>query len=260
MIAAAIGVKISSPGPVLFKQTRVGAMGKKFKMLKFRSMRLNAESKTAWSTGDDPRKTKFGAFIRKTAIDELPQLFNVLSGNMSLVGPRPEIPVFVNHFKENIPLYMIKHYVKPGMTGLAQIKGFRGDTSIEARIHEDIHYIENWSLGLDLYILLKTPLKAINKNERYVDSPEAVTDAKAAELLAAGEEAEREEARLSSEKPKERRGIFSWFAKKSAKTEEVSDTGIDEATAPPEENVPESEPSALAEDDKPQDKDGETDE
>jgi Undecaprenyl-phosphate glucose phosphotransferase len=260
MIATAIGVKISSPGPIFFKQRRVGKMGKRFMMLKFRSMRINNEQNKIWSNPNDSRKTKFGAFIRRTAIDELPQLFNVLSGNMSLVGPRPEIPVFVNHFKENIPLYMIKHYVKPGMTGLAQIKGFRGDTSIEARIHEDIHYIENWSLGLDLYILLKTPLKAINKNERYVDSPEAVTDAKAAELLAAGEEAEREEARLSLEKPKERRGIVSWFAKKSAKTEEVSDTGIDEATAPPEENVPESEPSALAEDDKPQDKDGETDE
>ena len=133
-------------------------------------MRVNDESNKAWTTGDDPRKTKFGTFLRRTAIDELPQLFNVLSGSMSLVGPRPEIPVFVEHFKEIIPLYMVKHYVKPGITGLAQIKGFRGDTSIEARIHEDIEYIENWSLMLDISILLKTPLKAFNKTERYVAS------------------------------------------------------------------------------------------
>ena len=168
MLAAAIGVKLSSPGPVLFKQPRVGKMGKRFTMYKFRSMRLNTESNTAWSTGTDPRKTRFGAFIRSTAIDELPQLFNVLFGSMSLVGPRPEIPHFVEHFKNIIPLYMVKHYVKPGLTGLAQIKGLRGDTSVEDRIHEDIAYIENWSLWLDVYILLKTPFKAFNKSERYV--------------------------------------------------------------------------------------------
>ena len=168
MLFAAIGVYISSPGPIFFKQKRVGRLGKKFTMLKFRSMRVNAESDKAWTTCTDPRKTKFGTFLRCTAIDELPQLFNVLMGSMSLVGPRPEIPVFVEHFKEIVPLYMIKHYVKPGITGLAQIKGFRGDTSIEARIHEDIAYIENWSLMLDIYVLLKTPLKAINKSEKYV--------------------------------------------------------------------------------------------
>jgi len=170
MIFAAIGVYISSPGPILFKQKRVGRLGKNFTMLKFRSMRVNDESNKAWTTGNDPRKTKFGTFLRRTAIDELPQLFNVLMGSMSLVGPRPEIPVFVEHFKEIVPLYMIKHYVKPGITGLAQIKGFRGDTSIEARIHEDIEYIENWSLMLDIYVLLKTPLKAFNKNEKYVEA------------------------------------------------------------------------------------------
>ena len=176
MIFAAIGVYISSPGPILFKQKRVGRLGKKFTMLKFRSMRVNADSNKAWTTGDDPRKTRFGTFLRRMAIDELPQLFNVLMGSMSLVGPRPEIPVFVEHFKEIVPLYMIKHYVKPGLTGLAQIKGFRGDTSIEARIHEDIEYIENWSIWLDFYVLLKTPLKAINKNERYVKSDENKED------------------------------------------------------------------------------------
>ncbi len=167
MIFAALGVYFSSPGPILFKQTRVGKLGKSFSMLKFRSMRVNKESDKAWTTGEDRRKTKFGTFLRRTAIDELPQLFNVLRGSMSLVGPRPEIPVFVEHFKAVIPLYMVKHYVKPGITGLAQIKGLRGDTSVEARIKEDIEYIENWSLWLDIVILLKTPFKAFNKNEKY---------------------------------------------------------------------------------------------
>lgn len=170
MLVAVIGVKMSSPGPILFKQVRVGCMGRKFKMLKFRSMRVNDESTTAWTTGNDPRKTRFGTFIRKTAIDELPQLFNVLKGEMSLVGPRPEIPFYVDYFKDRVPLYMVKHYVKPGITGLAQINGYRGDTSIEERIHTDISYLENWSIWLDIYILLKTPFKAFNKNEKYNDS------------------------------------------------------------------------------------------
>lgn len=169
MLAAAIGVRLSSPGPIFFRQIRVGKMGKKFMMLKFRSMRVNSLSNKEWTTDTDSRKTKFGNFIRKTSIDELPQLFNVLGGSMSLVGPRPEIPVFVEQFKEVIPLYMVKHYVKPGMTGLAQIKGLRGDTSVEDRIHEDIAYIENWTFLLDIYILLKTPMKAVNKNEKYVE-------------------------------------------------------------------------------------------
>ena len=152
MLIAAIGVYLSSPGPVLFKQERVGKMGKRFTMLKFRSMRMNDESDEAWTVNDDPRKTRFGNFIRKTAIDELPQLFNVLLGHMSLVGPRPEIPSFVEHFKEDIPLYMVKHYVKPGMTGLAQVRGLRGDTSVEERISADISYIENWTFMLDIAI------------------------------------------------------------------------------------------------------------
>lgn len=169
MLVAAIGVYLSSPGPVLFKQERVGKMGKRFTMLKFRSMKVNVDSDSAWSNEKDDRKTRFGAFIRKTSIDELPQLFNVLFGSMSLVGPRPEVPHFVEYFREIIPLYMVKHYVKPGMTGLAQVKGLRGDTSVEDRIHEDIEYIENWSLAMDIAILLKTPFKAINKSEHYVD-------------------------------------------------------------------------------------------
>jgi len=226
MIAAAIGVRLSSPGPILFKQRRVGKMGKRFMMLKFRSMRVNDQQNKIWSNPNDSRKTRFGAFIRRTAIDELPQLFNVLSGNMSLVGPRPEIPAFVAHFKENVPLYMIKHYVKPGITGLAQIKGFRGDTSIEARIHEDIKYIENWSLGLDIYILLKTPLKAVNKSERYVDSPNTEeTDPKAAELIKADEADEREEAEREAKEPKVKRAIGKG-RKKSAPTLDSSTEAV----------------------------------
>lgn len=168
MLFAAIGIKLTSPGPVIFRQIRIGKMGKRFKMMKFRSMRVENNSTKEWTTDTDGRKTRFGNFLRKTSIDELPQLFNVLSGSMSLVGPRPEIPVFVDYFKDIIPLYMVKHYVKPGMTGYAQVKGLRGDTSVEERIHEDISYIENWSIWLDIGILLKTPLKAINRNERYV--------------------------------------------------------------------------------------------
>ena len=170
MLFAVIGIKLTSPGPVIFRQIRIGKMGKRFRMFKFRSMRVENNSTQEWTTDKDSRKTRFGNFIRKTSIDELPQLFNVLSGSMSLVGPRPEIPVFVEYFKELIPLYMVKHYVKPGLTGFAQIKGLRGDTSVEDRIHADIAYIENWSLWLDITILLKTPLKAVNRNERYVSA------------------------------------------------------------------------------------------
>lgn len=172
MVFAAVGVRFSSPGPVLFKQRRVGVCGKPFTMLKFRSMRMGGEDKTVWSTGIDERKTRFGNFIRRTSIDELPQLFNVLFGSMSLVGPRPEIPHFVEKFRTSIPLYMVKHYVKPGITGLAQIRGLRGDTSIKERIDSDIFYIENWSLSLDILVLLKTPFKAINKKEKYVSREE----------------------------------------------------------------------------------------
>ena len=167
MLAAAVGVKISSEGPVLFRQVRVGRMGQEFVMLKFRSMRLDPKGDCSWSTGVDERKTRFGNFLRRTSIDELPQLFNVLAGSMSLVGPRPEIPRFVEQFRNEIPLYMVKHYVKPGITGLAQVNGLRGDTSIRDRIYADIYYIETWSLMLDLSVLLRTPFKAINKSEVY---------------------------------------------------------------------------------------------
>ncbi len=156
LLIIAIGVKRSSPGPILFKQTRVGYQKKEFQMLKFRSMRQNAEEDTAWTTDTDPRRTKIGAFLRKTSLDELPQLINVLKGNMSLVGPRPELPHFVEQFKETIPFYMVKHQVKPGMTGWAQVNGYRGDTSIEKRVELDLWYIDHWSAWLDIQILFKT--------------------------------------------------------------------------------------------------------
>ena len=136
-----------------------------FTMYKFRSMIVNDQSDTAWSTNEDPRKTKFGAFIRKYSIDELPQLYNVLKGDMSLVGPRPELPYFVENFQKSVPLYMVKHQVKPGITGLAQVKGYRGDTSIPKRIEWDVYYIENWSLFLDVKILLMTVFKGLRNVE-----------------------------------------------------------------------------------------------
>jgi Undecaprenyl-phosphate glucose phosphotransferase len=169
MLFTAIGVKLSSPGPILFKQERVGKDKKKFMMLKFRSMRMvdmKGTQDTAWSTDEDPRKTKFGSFIRKCSIDELPQFFNVLKGDMSLIGPRPEIPYHVNHFKEEVPLYLVRQQVRPGMTGWAQVHGLRGDTSIEERVKYDIWYIENWSLGLDIKIMWKTVFGGFINNEK----------------------------------------------------------------------------------------------
>lgn len=165
LVIAAIGVKFSSPGPIIFKQSRVGKNKRLFKMYKFRSMRINDNSSKAWTTHDDPRKTKFGKFIRKTSIDELPQLWNVLKGDMSFIGPRPEIPFYVNQFKDTIPLYMLKHLVRPGITGWAQVNGLRGDTSIEQRIKKDIWYIENWTFGLDLRIVVMTIFGGIINKE-----------------------------------------------------------------------------------------------
>lgn len=167
MIIVAIIIKITDDGPIIFSQIRVGKNNKEFKMYKFRSMAVQKESeeKKAWTTSGDPRVTGIGKFIRRTSIDELPQLFNVLKGDMSLVGPRPERPFFVEKFKEEIPRYMIKHQVSPGLTGWAQINGYRGDTSIRKRIDHDLYYIENWSLGLDIKILFLTIFKGfINKN------------------------------------------------------------------------------------------------
>lgn len=165
-------IKITMGGNVIFRQKRVGLNKKVFTMYKLKSMRDSAVSDTAWSTDADPRRTKFGAFIRKFSIDELPQLVNVLKGDMSLVGPRPEIPFYVNDFKDKIPMYMIKHQVKPGITGLAQVNGYRGDTSIEKRIEYDIRYIENWSFFLDIGILIRTALSGfMNKEKLNPDKP-----------------------------------------------------------------------------------------
>ncbi len=167
MILIALGVRISSPGPILFRQTRVGKNNRLFTMYKFRSMRVNDSEQTGWSHEGDTRKTRFGALIRRLSLDELPQFFNVLKGDMSLVGPRPEVPFYVEKFKKEIPLYMLKHTLRPGITGLAQIKGLRGDTSIAARIEEDINYIEHWSIWRDIGILLLTPFRAVNRREGY---------------------------------------------------------------------------------------------
>ena len=158
-------VWLSSPGPMIFKQERVGKNKKPFYMYKFRSMKVNSQEKTGWSTNTDNRKTKFGAFIRKFSIDELPQFFNVLKGDMSLVGPRPEVPHYVEQFKEVIPRYMVKHQVRPGITGWAQVNGLRGDTSIRDRIEHDIYYIENWTILFDVKILLMTIVKVVNKEK-----------------------------------------------------------------------------------------------
>ncbi|NSL52029.1 undecaprenyl-phosphate glucose phosphotransferase [Calidifontibacillus erzurumensis] len=167
MILIAIGIKLTSPGPIIFKQERVGLNRRTFQMYKFRSMKHMPESvsNTQWTTANDPRRTKFGTFLRKTSLDELPQFFNVLKGDMSVVGPRPERPYFVDRFKEEIPKYMIKHHVRPGITGWAQVCGLRGDTSIKDRIVHDIFYIENWSFLFDIKIILKTIVNGfVNKN------------------------------------------------------------------------------------------------
>jgi Undecaprenyl-phosphate glucose phosphotransferase len=167
MIIVAIGIKLTSAGPVFFRQDRIGLNNKHFNMLKFRSMRLmdDKTAATEWTKADDPRRTKFGTFLRKTSLDELPQLFNVLVGEMSVVGPRPERPYFVEQFKEEIPKYMVKHQVKPGITGWAQANGWRGDTSIENRIKCDIYYIENWDLFFDIKIMFLTIFRGlVNKN------------------------------------------------------------------------------------------------
>lgn len=156
MLLCAIGVKLSSPGPIIFKQERVGRGKKNFNMYKFRSMKVNDAESTGWSSDQDDRKTKFGSFIRKCSLDEFPQFFNVFKGDMSLVGPRPELPFFVDQFKEEVPLYMVKHQVRPGITGWAQVNGLRGDTSIKERIEHDLYYIEHWSLLFDLKILFMT--------------------------------------------------------------------------------------------------------
>lgn len=162
-----IGIKLTSSGPIIFKQERVGLNRRTFQMYKFRSMKHMPESvsNTQWTIENDSRRTRFGTFLRKTSLDELPQFFNVLKGEMSVVGPRPERPYFVDQFKGDIPKYMIKHHVRPGITGWAQVCGLRGDTSIKDRIVHDIFYIENWTFLFDIKIIMKTIVNGfVNKN------------------------------------------------------------------------------------------------
>ena len=158
MALIALGVKLTSRGPVLYRQERMGLDGNRFQMLKFRTMIEDAERITGpvWASDADPRVTRLGYWLRRTSLDELPQLFNVLAGEMSLVGPRPERPPLIEEFRKSIPKYMLRHKVKAGMTGWAQVNGWRGNTSLERRIEHDLDYIEHWSLWRDLKILAKT--------------------------------------------------------------------------------------------------------
>ena len=167
MLVTMIAIRLEGKGPIFFAQERVGRHNKPFKMYKFRSMEVQNEEdeSKAWTTKHDPRVTRVGKFIRKTSIDEMPQFWNILKGDMSLVGPRPERPHFVEIFRDEIPHYMIKHQVRPGLTGWAQVNGLRGDTSIEKRIEYDLYYIENWTLWFDIRILFLTIFKGfVNKN------------------------------------------------------------------------------------------------
>ena len=167
MLAVAALVKLTSPGPVFYRQERVGLCRRTFTMYKFRSMAVDTSGgdQTAWSRAADSRRTPVGAVLRKLSLDELPQLWNVLRGDMSIVGPRPELPHFVEKFREEVPMYMLKHLVRPGITGWAQVKGWRGDTSIVERIRCDLWYIENWTLLLDLKIMAMTAFAMVNRRE-----------------------------------------------------------------------------------------------
>jgi len=162
-------IKWTSEGPILYRQERVGMDGHPFQMLKFRTMKMDAEKETGpvWAKENDPRRTKIGGFLRKTSLDELPQLLNVIKGEMSLVGPRPERPIFVEKFRNMIPSYMLRHKIKAGMTGWAQVNGWRGNTSIEKRIEHDLYYIQNWSIGFDLRILFITLWKGFFSRSAY---------------------------------------------------------------------------------------------
>jgi len=169
MIIVALLVKLTSPGPVLFKQERMGLGGRRFTILKFRSMRADAEEETGpiMTEKGDPRRTGVGAFMRRLSLDELPQLLNVLRGHMSLVGPRPERPHFVEQFVGDLPAYMLRYNVKAGLTGWAQVNGLRGQSSLRKRLQYDLYYINNWSLGFDLFILLLTPFRGIISKNAY---------------------------------------------------------------------------------------------
>jgi Undecaprenyl-phosphate glucose phosphotransferase len=169
MAAIALAIKVTSGGQVLYAQERMGLDGRLFRMLKFRTMDSGAEDDTGpvWATPDDPRRTRLGSFLRRTSLDELPQLWNVLRGDMSLVGPRPERPVFIEQFRREVPGYMLRHKVKAGVTGWAQVHGWRGNTSLHERVEHDIYYIQNWSLGLDIRILLLTLFRGWTDRNAY---------------------------------------------------------------------------------------------
>jgi Undecaprenyl-phosphate glucose phosphotransferase len=169
MLLIALLIKLDSPGPVFYIQERMGLDARPFPMIKFRTMRADAEAETGpvWATPDDPRRTRLGAFLRRTSLDELPQFINVLLGQMSVVGPRPERPVFVEQFRRQIPRYMYRHREKAGITGWAQVNGLRGDTSIEERTKYDLWYTENWSLWLDFKIMLKTLVQIFRDPNAY---------------------------------------------------------------------------------------------
>jgi Undecaprenyl-phosphate glucose phosphotransferase len=168
-LALALLVKVSSPGPVFYRQTRMGLDGRAFEMLKFRSMRTDAECETGpvWTRVDDPRRTPIGTFLRRTSLDELPQFWNVLKGDMSIVGPRPERPEFIARFRETLPQYMLRHKMKAGITGWAQVNGWRGNTSLEKRVEYDLYYIEHWSALFDLKILWLTIWKGMFHKNAY---------------------------------------------------------------------------------------------
>jgi Undecaprenyl-phosphate glucose phosphotransferase len=169
MLAIAVAVRLSSPGPILYRQERCGLNGQRFIMLKFRTMRVDAEANNTpgWTVQNDPRRTRLGAFLRRTSLDELPQLFNVLAGDMSLVGPRPERPHFIEQFSRSIPNYMARHCVKCGVTGWAQVHGWRGNTSLRKRLQYDLYYITHWNPWLDLRILLLTVVRGLFHRNAY---------------------------------------------------------------------------------------------
>ena len=169
MLILALLVKLTSRGPVIFKQERMGLGGRPFMLLKFRSMRIDAETDSGpvWAKESDSRCTGIGAFMRRTSLDELPQLINILKGDMSLVGPRPERPHFVRQFTEDVPAYMLRHNVKAGLTGWAQVNGLRGNTSLRKRLQYDLYYIENWSFWFDVFILLMTPFSGLVHKNAY---------------------------------------------------------------------------------------------
>jgi len=168
LLALALWVRLDSPGPVLYGQERVGVNGRRFRMYKFRTMRADAEAEgEGWTTADDTRRTRAGGPLRRLSLDELPQLWNVLLGHMSLVGPRPERPMYVDRFRASIPRYMLRHHVKAGMTGWAQVNGLRGDTPLERRIEYDLYYIEHWSLAFDLRIIALTFVRVFRDASAY---------------------------------------------------------------------------------------------